>query len=391
MADLFDSLSESLAATGPAAALDSLAAALQGEGRWHELFDLRLVQCRLRLGLPAYLAQSADELPADQREALEDGYLAACREAGRQLLSERRIREAWMYLRPVGDRRETALALAEFEPTDADLEGVLDVALQQGVAPARGVQLMLAHYGTCNTISAVDGNLAQWSPADRRAAVRVLVEHIHRELCENVRHDIARREGASPPESTLAELLRAHSGLLDDDNYHLDTSHLHAVTRMARLLEAPQALELALDLTEYGRRLSAHYQYPGEEPFAEFYPRHGLFFGAQLGRDVDAAIEHFRHWAYDESLRQYSTLAAETYVVLLARLGRCPEALAASVELLPPGTPTGGFAPALSEIARQGGLMPQLAEIFRQRGDVVGYATSMVEQHGQRRDAATPR
>ena len=193
MNDLFDWLPQAISAQGPAVALESLAEKLHGQGRWHELFDVRLVQCRLRLGLPAYLAQSAEELPAEQRQALEEGYLAACREVGRRLLDERRIREAWMYLRPVGDRREVAAALGQFTPDDADLEGVLDVALQQGVAPARGVEWMLDRYGTCNTISAVDGNLAQWLPSDRREAVGRLVERIHRDLSANVRQDVARR------------------------------------------------------------------------------------------------------------------------------------------------------------------------------------------------------
>ncbi len=382
MNDLFDWLPQAISAQGPAVALESLAEKLHGQGRWHELFDVRLVQCRLRLGLPAYLAQSAEELPAEQRQALEEGYLAACREVGRRLLDERRIREAWMYLRPVGDRREVAAALGQFTPDDADLEGVLDVALQQGVAPARGVEWMLDRYGTCNTISAVDGNLAQWLPSDRREAVGRLVERIHRDLSANVRQDVARREPEPAADLSLAELVRDRNWLFENDNYHLDTSHLHATVRMARLLEAPQDVRLALDLTEYGRRLGAHYQYAGEEPFADYYPSHALFFAAQLGKDVEPAVEHFRRWAYDEGLRQYSTLAAETYIALLVRLRRRREALAASAELLPPGAPTGGFAPALSEIARQGGLMPQLAEIFRSRDDVVGYATALASQHG---------
>lgn len=380
MPELFDLFSSALTSQGAPAALETLAGALKEAGRWHELFDVRLVQCRLRSGLQAYLSQSADELPADQRQALEEGYLSACREVGHLLLAERRIREAWMYLRPVGDKRDVALALADYTPADADLEGVLDVALQQGVAPARGVQLMLQHYGACNTISAVDGNLAQWTPAERRAAVQTLVAHIQRELVENVRHDVARQEGQAPAESSLAELVQTRSWLFENDNYHLDTSHLHAVTRMARLLEDPAAVRLAHDLTEYGCRLSAHYQYAGEEPFGEFYPSHALFFAAQLGQEVETAVEHFRRWAYDEEVRRYSTLAAETYVVLLARLKRFDAALASALELLPPGTPTGGFAPTASELARQGGLLTELAGALKQREDIVGYATALVQQ-----------
>lgn len=360
--------------------VERLAEELRAAGRLHELFDVRLLQSRLQLGLPAYLAQSAEELPTVQRAALEEAYLAACREVGQLLLGQGSIREAWLYLRPVGDKADVARAIAAKQPTDAELEGILDVALQQGVAPACGVQLMLDRYGACNTISAVDGHVAQWSAADRRAAVGVLLRRIHADLFDHVRHDVECREGQPPAGDQMAALVAERSWLFENENYHLDTSHLHSTVRLARLAEDAADVAMALDLTEYGRRLSPHYQYPGEEPFAEFYASHGLFFAAQLGDRVEAALEHFEKCARDEELRRYSTLAAETLVVLLVRLGRFAAALDASLELLPPGTPTGGWAPTIAEIARAGGLLPRLMEVYRQRDDVVGLATALVQQ-----------
>ena len=66
------------------------------------------------------------------------------------------------------------------------------------------------------------------------------------------------------------------------------------MVRFARLLESPELLKLAHDLTEYGRRLGEEFQFKGEPPFAEPYASHGLFFDAQLGRRVDEALAYFR-------------------------------------------------------------------------------------------------
>ena len=48
----FDRLSAACQADGPDAMCDELARSLAARGWWHALFDLRLVQARLALGLP---------------------------------------------------------------------------------------------------------------------------------------------------------------------------------------------------------------------------------------------------------------------------------------------------------------------------------------------------
>ena len=49
----FDLLERTCADRGVAAMCDELAASLAARGRWHAVFDLRMVQARLALGLPA--------------------------------------------------------------------------------------------------------------------------------------------------------------------------------------------------------------------------------------------------------------------------------------------------------------------------------------------------
>src|SRR6185369_1312424 len=141
---------------------------------------------------------------------------------------------------------------------------------------------------------------------------------------------------------------------------HVDTSHLSAVVRSARLIEDREALGLALDLTEYGRRLHPDHQYPDDAPFTNSYTSHNLFFAAQLGEEVDAALEYFRKQAESNLAESENTMPAETYVVLLARLGRYPEAIEAATRFLPPGRRVFRFAPSLAELCRATGDLTPL-------------------------------
>ena len=43
--------------------------------------------------------------------------------------------------------------------------------------------------------------------------------------------------GQPPADATLAELVTANEWIFENDNYHIDTSHLSATVRFARLIE----------------------------------------------------------------------------------------------------------------------------------------------------------
>ena len=66
--------------------LECLAKELASAGKFHELFDARLMQSRRRLGLPLDRRGSLDELPEPLRTKTEAAYLDACREVGQLLL-----------------------------------------------------------------------------------------------------------------------------------------------------------------------------------------------------------------------------------------------------------------------------------------------------------------
>ena len=377
--DIFDSLHSALASGGVDAILQQLGGLLREQHRYHDLFEVRKMQVRRSLGLPLLYQDAGDGLDESVGKRLEEGLLTACREIGAALLDQGRVREGWMYLRPVGDKASVAARMRELPVTDANADELIEVAFYEAVDVAYGFELMLARHGTCNSITAMESAGHQLSKADRQKAVALLVRHVHQELTGNVIADIAAREGVTPPSTTLRELSASRDWLFGEHSYHLDTTHLVATVRFAEMLTDPAALRLALDLTEYGRRLNAQFQYPGDEPFAETYPSHALFFGAPLGERVDEALAYFRLKAETIDAYQVGAMSIEVYVELLARLGRYDEAIQAAISLMPDNVHHVGFAPSLMELAQQAGCFDRVLEYCRRRNDVLGFATALAQ------------
>jgi hypothetical protein len=363
--------------------LERLAQQLRNEGRFHELFDARLMQGRRKLGLGVIQTTSLDEMAEPTRTKLEDAYLEACREVGKLLLDQGRVRESWMYLRPVGDKQVVAEAMARIEPSEDKVEELIEVALHEGVCPRLGFELVLKNLGTCNAITMFDGQMYNRPKAERQEVAALLIRHLHEELKDNLVAEITRQEGSPPREPSIEALVADRDWLFSDGAYHIDTSHLSATVRFARVVEDKDVLRLAADLCEYGRRLASQYQYAGDEPFSDAYADQGLFFRAQLGEKVDEAVAHFGRKARELSIEELGAAPAEVYVALLARLGRHREALDALHELIPSGTRTTGFAPSLAELASSSGDYQRMAALCRERGDLLGFVAGLVEGAGK--------
>ncbi|MFM9069575.1 MAG: hypothetical protein ACKOUR_19915 [Planctomycetota bacterium] len=382
MANEFDVVAAALKSGGVAAALAALSHELREAKKYHELFESLKMEVRHRIGLPLLYGDSGDELSESVRNQLEDGLIAACREVGTCLLSEGRVREGWLYLRPVGDKRAAAELLRSVEAEDERVEELIDVCLREAVDVERGFQLVLQNYGTCNAITTFESEMPRHSRADQRIAAELLLRQLYRELTANVKADIARQEGQTPSESTLRDLVAERPWLFQELSYHVDTTHLAAVVRFARLLDQPELLRLALDLTEYGRRLHSQFQYAGDEPFAELYPSHARFFQALLNEDREASLAFFRQQAEACDPSHSGTGPIEVYIDLLARVGQAQEALTASLRLLPGTTPSQGLAPSLLDLAQQSGQYDIVAEHCKERVDLLGYTAALV--HAQR-------
>jgi hypothetical protein len=373
----YDEIAASFQNGGAQAALDDLAAKLRGEERFHELCDTLLMSARLKLGLPIIMTQPLDDLRDPARTQMENACIEIYREVGTLLLRAGKIREAWMYLRPVGERAEVARELAQLTPTGENIESLLELAIHEGVAPRWGFELLLRERGLCNAITMYDGVMAQRSARDRRDVASLLVGFIYQELVRNLKGDITRRKGTTPTEDTVAGLIQDRAWLFEELNYHVDASHLSAVIRFALALDDPADLRKAVQLADYGRLLNAQYKYPGHAPFEDVYPSHGLFFRAQLGEQVDEALAYFRKLAEEAEPELDGTEPAEVYVALLARLKRFDEALEAAAKLLPRGARLTGFAPSILELGHLAGKNGRLAQICQAREDLVGYVAGL--------------
>lgn len=375
----FDQLQAAVAAGGAEAGLARAAELLRQEKKYHELFEVLKMQLRRKLGLPILASDAADGLSEPQRNQLEDGLIEACRDVGTALLKQGQIREGWMYLRPVGDRAEAARLLGGVEASEENYEDLIDVCLHEGVDIGRGYGLILEHFGTCNAITQYDSSIVRRPRAEQAPAARRLLAQVHADLVASVKADIARQEGQQPPEQTLRDLLQDREWLFQDNSYHLDTTHLAATVRIARVLSEPADLQLALDLTEYGRRLSQQFQYQGDEPFAETYPANALYFQALLGENVQAALDYFQTKAEMLDPQHHGYGAIETYVDLLSRTGRPAEALAAAVKFGVGSIQPLGNAPPLVELARKSGDFAPVLAHCREKQDLLGFTAALVQ------------
>jgi tetratricopeptide (TPR) repeat protein len=386
---MFDDLSA--LSEDPAKLFARAAQSLVEAGDIHRLFELRLLEERRRLGLALDRRTPIDEVEEPLRSQLEAAYLAACREVGELLLEAGRLREAWMYLRPAGDKLAMRRRLSHVTADGEEADGLIELALFEGIDPERGYAWLLGRQGTCSGITTLDGLESQLSVAEVRACAAVLVRHVYNELLGNLRGHLHRLKGSAPPELGIRELTEQHPELQAGGDYHLDPSHLASAMRYARLLTEPSLVAKALEMAEYGSRLPADMQYAGDPPFEELYRAHSLLLRATLGRDVDESLEFFgaraRRGASDGDAP--STAAAETYLILLMRTGRSDEALAAYAELTEPGRELSRYAPTLLELAEASGLWERYAEICRERNDVLGFTAGLLARfdHGARKDS----
>ena len=390
-------------ADGPAAMLESLAGMLRERRQWHALVDVRLMQARLALGLPP--TGDLGALSSADRDRLDERSLAACREAGWPLLEEGQVTAAWMYLRAAAGpaavaERLAALAAATLAAGDHDeedaqrrLHEIVGVALWEGVDPALGIDVVLRTQGTCPAITAFDQAVARLPGPRQRTAAARLVAHLHAEVTANVAADLGGR-GLAGGAAALADLLDASDGLADG-SIHCDVSHLHAVLRIARVCDDEATLARSWELARYACRLPAEVVYPGAAPFTALGPASRLFYGAQLGRDVDRAVEFFRAAAAGADA---CPLASETLALLLWRIGRPADALRAALarphgdasqddiprgESLPPGT-----LPSLVELATAAADFEPLRAACLEHGDAITFAATLVAEAHQGRHHA---
>ncbi len=377
--DAFDQIEHAVACGGPAPALDLLAQKFLTEKRYPQLFEARLMQKRLELGLPLIQLGAMDDLPEPERGSYEDGVRQAARETGALFLADGDIPHAWPYFRAIGDREAVAAAIENLAPPGQQMDAWIDIALGERVHPRKGLELMIAQHGICRAI-----NYFEESPdlEDREACLILLVRTLHSELIANLTHAIASHEGQAPPANSISELIQSREWLFGEFDAYVDTSHLINVIRFALDLRDEDTIRLALELCDYGTHLSAQFRMHGEPPFEDIYRDHALYLHAILGEDFLFAIEHFRAKivSQDDPLRAIQS--AQVLVALLVRQERYQEAIQVSLDYLS-GISTSQLAgPSLFQLCQLADDCDRLKEIARQRGDLLSFAAGAIQANG---------
>jgi hypothetical protein len=375
-------IEDALRTAGPAEALDQLIAQLADHGEYRAMLDALLLKSRHELGLPLIASGPLSDLPEPQRSQYEERYVDAIRLVGSRYLETGDIPTAFAYYRAIAETEPVAKAIDEYRPAENDdmLGAIIEVAFNHGVSTRRGFGLILDHYGTCPAISAFE-QLPPHDVATRAGCAERLIAHLHQELVANLRSEIASRGQLVPAEgSSIAELLRGRDWLFSDDSYHIDTSHLAAVVRFALFVTDLAFVALAVDLTEYGRRLAPRLQFDGPPPFQRVFDDHRVYLRAVLGEEVDNAIAHFQAKldSLDAGLGSDPTMPAQTLVNLLVRLGRLDLAVDVAADHLA-GLPESAIScPTLAQLCQRANAPERLARIAREHGDLVDFTAGLL-------------
>jgi hypothetical protein len=380
----FDLIEKAVASGGAASALDLLARKFIAEQQYPQLFETRLMQKRLELGLPLIQLGAIEDLPEPERSHYEDGVRQAARETGALFLADGDIQRAWPYFRAIGDRETVASAIETTEhlgQTGEQTDALIDIALGERVHPRKGLELVIAQHGICRAITYFEQfpNLE-----DREACLILLVRTLHAELVLNLKRAIEQREGQAPASNNIAELITGRDWLFGEFDAYVDTSHVINVIRFALDLrnqdvQDRNAIRLALELCEYGAHLSSQFKMRGQPPFEDIYRDHAIYLHALLGESLDSAIEHFRTKIAAQDDPMLAIQSSQVLVGLLVRHERYQEAVEISLEHLSGIAPNQLACPTLFQLCQLAGDSGRLKELARERGDLLSFAAGAIQ------------
>lgn len=367
---------------GTAAAVDELIVSLKAAKDYDRMFDALLLKRRVEMGLPTVQPTSLD-VPEPYRKDLEESYVAAAKEVGRLFLEDGQLAASWPYLRTINESqplRDALDALPLPEEMSDESEALMELCLNQGAHPARGLEIMLHTHGTCNTITAYDqarqSNLL--TEDDQRRVAAKLVNDVYDDLVQTVRGEVERKMALAPPGDSLSKLIAGREWLFADNNYHIDVSHLNSVVRYARVFnsDTPE-LARVLQLCDYGLGLAAQFQYPGEPPFDDFYPAHKHYYGALAGENVDEHLAWFRERLDAEPDAEDKPYLAFELVQLQKKVGRLSDAVDVARDHLANINEANGFSfPQLCVAAER---LDDWLTSARKTGDPVNFVAALAQ------------
>jgi hypothetical protein len=378
--DVFGTLEQLLISEQPSTSFDLLAGQFRAAKDYRSLFDARLMKKRLELGLPLFLTDDLSALPIKVRDAYGQAVTEAAREVGELFLTDGEIAQAWPYLRATGDSARVADAIEMVEDGDG-INRIIEIAFQEGVHPAKGLELMAAKYGICRAISAFEVSAVE---KDREKCIAVLARNLHTEVVERLRSAIEQEERARPVSTSIAELIGGRDWLFGEYSTYVDTSHLVSLLQHCPEVTDSGVLLIFHELCEYGKRLSPQVRVQCEPPFEDVYIDFDHYAQALLGIDVDNHLAHFRRKVAEAGPERMGSLCAQYLVRLLARLARYEEALEVALAHFPHARFGDLVCPTATELCRLARRFNRLKELAREREDWLTYAAASLE-------ARTPR
>ena len=372
----FDLIEEAARSGGSEEAFDVLLGAVLEEKNYPLLFEARLMKKRLQLNLPLIPVDSLNDLPEKTRREYEKSYIEAAREVGGLFLADGNVPRAWPYFRAIAEIAPVAEAIESIQDDDDDVEQMIEIAFQEGVAPRKGFELMLAHHGVCRAIT----GFGQYPGSEgREDCLRLLVQRLHQDLVESLKRVIEQQEERKPDTVSVPALMEGRDWLFGEHSYYVDTSHLVAVVRYSVELQDRETLLLARELTEYGKRLAPMFQTSGQPPFDNFYQDYGIYLQALLGENVEQAAAHFRDKVASLDRDEVGSAPAQALVGLLARLERYPDAIEVSLEYLGEVDSSQLACPSLTQLCQLAADPAELMKIARLRDDLLSFTAGVLQ------------
>jgi hypothetical protein len=366
------------------AALEQLAQRFRRDKQYRRLFDARLMQKRLELGLPLLSAPGISHVPKELQQPYQDASVQAAREVGELLLADRNIPQAWPYFRAIGDTAPIIEALDTFDVADADtpesqeaLGATIQIAFQEGLHPRKGFELILRHYGLCRAIT-MFGAYPQGE--GRSDSLRLLVGSLHGELVKNLSHAISDVEGKRPESHSIAALIEGRYWLFENNAQYTDSSHIAPVLTLSAELDDKETLRLAVEIADYASRLDAMFQYSDDPPFERAYDDRLIYLKALLGEDIERAVKHFDEKAAGSDADRDGYRPAEVLVELLIRLERYDDAINAFRRYLIDVPPAGLSCPSLLQMYQMAGDFEQLKQVAKQQSDPLSYLAALIQE-----------
>jgi hypothetical protein len=323
---------------------------------------------RSKPGLPLIQSDSLDD-PAYQSAVVE-----IARDTGRLFLEAGNIERAWPYFRAVSDTEPVYRAIEAVQPAEG-LDGVINIAFQEGIHPVKGLELILWSHGMCRALTAFGMTAVS---KDREKCIALLTAALHAEVADRIAKAVEAQEGSRPQSTNLPELMAGRDWLFGEWDYYVDTSHLLTIVPYSVEVKDPATLRLMHELCDYGKHLSPRLQSPGNPPFEDQFEAYDHYVQALLGEDADEHVNYFRLKVQESDPEVVGDAPGRILVQLLIALDRKQEALEVLLEHVFEDAPYGVPIPSALQLCYQAKDFARMTEIAKERGDLLSYAAARI-------------